>query len=183
MTSERAGSPDPGGPRPNDAEIRAIAEQLVREHGQPPPASPGNQRSTPEHALAPADEERVEDAFVAPGSFDVANTTRADEAPGGPARRGEADAFDAYERLADAVAADRVQFLETELQVGNTMLNAANSTRDAEARVRRVARAQEAHDEVARHLATDAPSAFSTAERGELMMRLTLLRARLADAA
>ena len=88
MESQRAGSPEPGAPRPSDAEIRAIAAQLAGEHGRLPPASPGSQLSAQAHELAPADEERVEAAVVALVAGDPEGTMRAGrEATGEPAPR------------------------------------------------------------------------------------------------
>ena len=43
MASRPPNRPEPGAPRPSDAEIRAIAEQLAREVREPPGASPTGQ--------------------------------------------------------------------------------------------------------------------------------------------
>jgi hypothetical protein len=81
-TSEDA--PAPGAsPRPTDADVRAIAEQLVREVRRPPAASPGAQLSASRHELAPADEERVDDALVALGAADPEDTLRAEREAAG----------------------------------------------------------------------------------------------------
>lgn len=93
---DRRPGPEPGGARSHDhvgerasdAEIRAVAEQLVRERGETPAPSPGDQVSGSAHELAPADEERVEAALVALGAVDPENTMRAErEAAGEPEPR------------------------------------------------------------------------------------------------
>jgi hypothetical protein len=100
MKSQRPPEPEPGVARPSDppsdAEIRAIAERLVREHDRPPPASPNDQLSAPQHELSAADEERVDAALVDLGAADPEDTIRAEreaagqEAPS-PGPQGEPD--------------------------------------------------------------------------------------------
>jgi hypothetical protein len=77
MASPRGDRPEPGTPRPSDVEIRAIAEQLVRELGEPPAANPGDRLMAQRHELAPADEERVDAAVVALLAGDPESTMRA----------------------------------------------------------------------------------------------------------
>lgn len=104
-TREDAQTPD-ASRRPTDAEVRGIAEQLVREVREPPAASPGHRASAQAHELSAADEERVDEALVALGAAEPEDTLRAEreaqagEAPeashgdpsdagGGAATRGE----------------------------------------------------------------------------------------------
>jgi hypothetical protein len=76
--------------RPTDAEVRAIAEQLVREVREPPTASPSNRVSARVHELSPAGEERVDNALVALGAVEPEHTLQAEresqegEPPGAP---------------------------------------------------------------------------------------------------
>ena len=72
-----------GRPRPSDEEIRHIAKRLLHESDARRPASPSDLLSHPSHELAPADEERVEDALVEMGAVDPEATTRAERKPGG----------------------------------------------------------------------------------------------------
>jgi hypothetical protein len=71
MASQRAGRPRSGdarpvvAERPTDAEARALAGRLVREHHRPAAVSPGDRLSAQEHELAPADGRRVEAALAA----------------------------------------------------------------------------------------------------------------------
>ena len=82
MRTQQADDGRPGEPHVStplsDAEIRAIAEQLVRELREPPSARPDGPLSAQQHELAPADEERVAEALVALGVVDPASTMRAD---------------------------------------------------------------------------------------------------------
>jgi hypothetical protein len=88
MASPRGGRPEPGTPRPSDAEVRAIAEQLARELGEPPAANPGDRLIAQRHELAPADEERLDAAVVALLAGDPESTMRAHrEAAGEPQPR------------------------------------------------------------------------------------------------
>jgi hypothetical protein len=92
MESQRPPRPEPGGARPSDAEIRAIAERLVQERDAAPPASPGEHLSAPEHELSPADEERVDGVLVELGAADPEDTIRAEQEAAGeqappPSRR------------------------------------------------------------------------------------------------
>ena len=81
--------------RLSDAEIRAIAQQLVREHQEPPAPRPGERLSSPQHELAAADEERVAEAVAALGAADPAGTMRADrESASEPEPRPASWAFD-----------------------------------------------------------------------------------------
>jgi hypothetical protein len=77
MESRRPHAPTPGEASPSDAEIRAIAEQLVREVAAPPAASPGEGVLAAHHELSPADEERVDAALVALGAVNPEATMRA----------------------------------------------------------------------------------------------------------
>ena len=83
MGSQPGGSPERGTPRPNDAEIRAIAEQLVRELREPAGPRPNDRLSAQLHELTPADEERVDEALVALGVVDPEATMRADRLAAG----------------------------------------------------------------------------------------------------
>lgn len=83
------------------------------------------------------------------------------------------------EQLLAGVLASQLRFLQTELQVGHTMLDAAATTQDAEASARRRARAKEAYDEVARRLTADGALSISDAERERLRVELAALEARL----
>ena len=78
MESQRADSPEPEPARRSDAEIRQIAEQLVRESGASSAPRPSNSVSAAQHELSPADEERVEEALVALGAIDPESTLRAE---------------------------------------------------------------------------------------------------------
>jgi hypothetical protein len=66
------------GERPTDKDIRAIAERLVAEAGEPPPVSPPAEMAAPAHELAPADEDRVEQAIVELGAAGWEDTTPAE---------------------------------------------------------------------------------------------------------
>ncbi len=78
-------APRPVGARRSHAEIRAIAAQLAREVREPPGASPTGQLSAQRYELAPADEERVDDALVAVGAADPEDTMRAEREAAGEA--------------------------------------------------------------------------------------------------
>jgi hypothetical protein len=78
MTNEHAvprGRDGKGAARPTDGEVWAIAQQLIREQSDPPPASPGDHRSAPQFELSPADEARVEAAIVELGAARRENTS------------------------------------------------------------------------------------------------------------
>jgi hypothetical protein len=95
MRSQRSDGTEPGEPRLSDAEIRAIAEQLVRELRESPGARPGDRLSAQRHELAPGDEERVDAALVELGAADPEATMRADrEAAGEPEPRPRSWALD-----------------------------------------------------------------------------------------
>lgn len=168
-------SSDAASPRSlSDAEVRAIAERLVQEHRAGPPANPDQQLTAERHELSPADEERV-DAVLAnvmglPSELTIRATREA-----GPHT-------DVHEALESQVAAHRLHFLETELSIGNTMLDAAAITQIPASRTRRVAAAWEAHDEVARSLARGDHPAFTAAEQEGLEAGLARLRSRLEEA-
>lgn len=95
MRTHRDDDGGPGEPRPSalpsalpsappsDAEIRAIAEQLVRELREPPPVRPGASVAAQRHELAPADEERVSEALVELGAAAPKATMRADRLAAG----------------------------------------------------------------------------------------------------
>jgi len=167
-------SGDAPSPRsPSDAEILAIAEQLVRAYGARASADADDRPSAPRSALSPVDEKRVDAALVALAALPPERTIRAESAAGLHT--------DPYDYFASA-AAYRLMFLNTEIAVGNTLLDAAAVTRDPVARVRRVARAQQAHDEVARQLATAPERRFTTAERDALESGLAKLTERLTSA-
>ena len=87
MRAHRTDGGEPVEPRPNarlsDAEIRAIAEQLVREVGEPPSARPGSRLSAQQHELAAADEERVAEALVELDVVGPEATMRADREAAG----------------------------------------------------------------------------------------------------
>jgi len=76
MASQRGDRPEPGTPRPSDAEVRAIAAQLVRELSEPPAANPGDRLMAQRHELAPADEERLDAAVAALVGIDPGITMR-----------------------------------------------------------------------------------------------------------
>ena len=114
---------------------------------------------------------RVEDALVALGVAYPENASRARHLDA--ARR---------ERFAQSTAATRLSFLQVELQTGNTLLDAADTTKLESTRVRRRARAQEAHDVVAGYLSGETELGLTAAQRAELDVGLAQLRARL-DAA
>ena len=88
---------------------------------------------------------------------------------------------DAFDALTESLAAGRLDFLRVELQVCGTLLDAADGSRDDVARARRRARAQEAHDEVARHLAKGAMPGLTAAQWTELTTGLAALSQRLGD--
>ena len=97
MESQRPHAPAPGGARPSDAEVRAIAERLVREAQEPPSASPGAHLSAAQHELSPADEDRVDAALVALGAADLEDTMRAErEAAGETEPRQKSWALDGH---------------------------------------------------------------------------------------
>ena len=78
QTSDPTGQRQPAARRPTDEEVRAIAEQLGREAGAPPAASPEHHLSAQKYELAPADEERVDAALVELGAADPEDTIRAE---------------------------------------------------------------------------------------------------------
>ena len=100
----RAHQTDDGGPGEqgpsaplSDAEIRAVAEQLVREVREPTAAGPGKQLSAQQHEFSPADEERVAEAVAALGAADPEGTMRADrQAAGDPEPRPTSWALDGH---------------------------------------------------------------------------------------
>jgi hypothetical protein len=87
--------------------------------------------------------------------------------------------FNAFSELEIAVRLAYVHFLRVELEVGNTMLDAAEGA-DEEVRTRRRWRAQEAHDEIARQLARGTKLGLPARERGEIRDGLARLTKRLA---
>lgn len=88
MTPHPGGRPEPGPPRPSDAEVRAIAAQLVRELRKPPADNPGDRLMAQRHELAPADEEGVDAAVADLLAVDPESTMRAHrEAAGEPEPR------------------------------------------------------------------------------------------------
>jgi hypothetical protein len=89
---------------------------------------------------------------------------------------------DAFSKLEIAVRLAYVRFLRVELEVGNTMLDAAANRIDREVRLRRKGRAQEAHDEVARQLARGAQLGLHALELAEVRAGLARLKARLGEA-
>ena len=88
---------------------------------------------------------------------------------------------DAHQSRADLYT-PRLHFLTVELEVGNTMLDVAAGTRDDESRLRRRARAQEAHDEVERQLAKGDALGIALSDRERIAADLARLRERLATA-
>jgi len=86
-----------------------------------------------------------------------------------------------YARAIAASASDAlVSFLRVELEVANTMLDAAAATSNGELRARRRDLAHAAHDEVARRLTADAPLPGVTLDvRAELSFQLALVQGRL----
>jgi hypothetical protein len=77
IVSQRGDRSEPGTPRPSDAEIRAIAAQLVREFHEPPAGNPGDRLIAQRHELAPAAEERLDAAAAALVGIDPEITMRA----------------------------------------------------------------------------------------------------------
>jgi hypothetical protein len=77
MGYQPRGSREPDKPHPSDAEVCAIAEQLVRELGEPAAANPSDRLLAQRHELAPADEERVDAAVVELIAGDPESTVRA----------------------------------------------------------------------------------------------------------
>ena len=172
---ERAsGSGDFASPPLSDAAVRAIAERLVQEQRTRPSANPSDELTAPRHELSAADEERVDAALAALLGLPPEITSGADHREGRITQRPPV--------TWDGIAEHHLQFLDTELAVANTMLDAAEVTRIPASRTRRVARAWEAHDEVARHLADDQFPVLTAARRDGLTESLAGLRARL-DAA
>lgn len=82
------------------------------------------------------------------------------------------------QQLQAQVHATRLQFLTAELEVADTMLDTAASSADREANARRRARAREACDEVARHLARPAELGLTPDEEAGLAAALARVRAR-----
>ena len=87
--------------------------------------------------------------------------------------------FTAFSELEIAVRLAYVHFLRVELEVGNTMLDAAESA-DENVRTRRWGRAREAHDEIVRQLARGTKLGLPARERGEIRDGLARLTKRLA---
>ncbi|HEY0777494.1 MAG TPA: hypothetical protein VGD56_05955 [Gemmatirosa sp.] len=87
------------------------------------------------------------------------------------------------QQLQAEIHATRLHFLQTELDVGNTMLDTARASHDDDVRARRWGRAREAHDEVARQLAKGDALGLSDAERARIGDDLARLRERLDDGA
>jgi hypothetical protein len=87
--------------------------------------------------------------------------------------------FTAFSELEIAVRLAYVHFLRVELEVGNTMLDAAEGA-DEDVRTRRRGRAQEAHDEIVRQLARGSKLGLPARERGEIRDGLARLTKRLA---
>jgi hypothetical protein len=83
--------------------------------------------------------------------------------------------------LADSAHDSMVAFLKIELQIANTMLDAAATTHDAETRERRRGRANEACAEVVRYLDPEVGrSVLSADEREDLSMELRAVQGRMA---
>jgi hypothetical protein len=101
------------------------------------------------------------------------------EAPIREAEASLADELRGFAHLQDAAEATQLQFLRVELEVGNTMLDTADSTRDVTVRARRRARAQDAHDVVARQLAREPELRLTTDERDGIIAGLADLASRL----
>ena len=160
--------------RLSETDVRAIGERLLQEHRTQPPANPDQQLLAQRYELSPADEERVDAALAALVRLPAEGTMRAEREAHPEAGLGEV--------LAETIAASRVRFLTTELAVGRAMLDAAATTRDPASRTRRIANAWEAHDEVARHLASEEPPAFTPAEQEGLSTGLARLRSQLVAA-
>ena len=79
-TARPAGDQSPEYHHPTDADVDAIAAELIREADLPPASGPALEISASAHELAPADEERVEDAIVRLGYADPEDTGRAQRA-------------------------------------------------------------------------------------------------------
>jgi len=83
--------------------------------------------------------------------------------------------------LAHSAHDSMVTFLRIELQIANTMLDAAATTHDADSRERRRGRANEACAEVVRYLEADVERpVLSAEEREELSTGLRAVQARMA---
>jgi hypothetical protein len=96
MNPHQPPAPEPEGARRSDDEIRAIAKQLVEGFDSLGPAEAGELRSSPDHGLSPADEERVENALADLGALDPEATIRSEREAAGEAApprtpRGESD--------------------------------------------------------------------------------------------
>ena len=130
--------------------------------------------TAPPYELSAADEERVDAGVATLLGLPTESTVRATR-EGGPHA-------DVHEALAGQVAAHRLHFLETELFIGNTVLDAAAVTHIPVSRTRRVLAAWAAHDESTRSLARGEHPAFTAAEQQGLEEGRAQLRSRLDQA-
>ncbi len=86
------------------------------------------------------------------------------------------------EQLQEKLHSTRLHFLTVELEVGQTMLATAASSEDPATSARRHARAQEAHDEVARQLARGKALGLTPSEHDQIATGLARLGERIAAA-
>ena len=150
----------------------------MQERRTGPPTSPDQQLTAERYEryeLSPADDERVDAALADLLGLPAAITIRAAHEAEPSVR--DHDSF--ASGLVSGIAANRLRFLDVELNLGNTLLDLASVTRISASRARRVARAWETHDEVARALARGDHPAFTAAEQEGLEDGLARLRSRL----